>query len=216
VLSHALVLALMCIIHTGWGVRGQLYDKRDLLYDKRDILYDKRDLTLWQKDGKQGRTRWHKRPTRLRSTRSSMLTYADECWRMLTYVDVCWHMLTTRLRSTRSSMLTYADICWHILTYADICWRPGWGVRGAAGYRLVPVFRKYEREDQRRGMCFSICHVCVTCNMRTTDTYIMRIMCVSRITHLLRFVCVCVCVTHNMQIDMRILWRIVTCVFCRV
>jgi hypothetical protein len=46
-----------------------------------------------------------------KSAFTTLLTYADVCWRMLTYADVCWRMLT------------YADVCWRILTYADVCWR---------------------------------------------------------------------------------------------
>jgi hypothetical protein len=61
---------------------------------------------------------------------SSMLTYADVCWRMQMYADVCWRIrrYTRELGNQHPAglwavcwrMLTYADVCRCMLTYADV------------------------------------------------------------------------------------------------
>jgi hypothetical protein len=78
---------------------------------------------------------------------SSMLTYADVCWRMLTgsgktvllgrfdyaqHQQDDWHEATAVISQVRWRMLTYAEVCWRMIgmrqppSYrrsADVCWR---------------------------------------------------------------------------------------------
>jgi hypothetical protein len=67
-------------------------------------------------------------PSRRFVTTPANLRKTNVCWHMLTYADECGRMLAYAPQACSQQALPPANVrktnvCWHMLTYADECWR---------------------------------------------------------------------------------------------